>query len=52
MTFCKDSVGEIVAAEGKRTPGRSRRGWKGDIEIYLRERGWVGTGWIDLTLDK
>jgi hypothetical protein len=38
--------------EEKRPLGRPRRGWVKNIKIYLRERGWDGTDWIDLAQDR
>jgi hypothetical protein len=35
--------------EGKRPLGRPIRRWMGYIKINLREIGWGGMGWIDLT---
>jgi hypothetical protein len=37
--------------EGKRPLGRPRRRWVDNITIYLREIGWDGMDWIDLTQD-
>jgi hypothetical protein len=34
--------------EGKKPLGRTRRRWKEDIEIYLRETGWGDMDWIYL----
>jgi hypothetical protein len=38
--------------EGKRTLGRSRRRWVDSIKMDLREIGWGGMDWIDLTQDR
>jgi hypothetical protein len=38
--------------EGKRPLGRPKRRWVGYIEIDLREIGWDGGDWIDLTQDR
>jgi hypothetical protein len=38
--------------EGKRTLGRPRRRWEDNIKIDLREIGWSGMDWIDLTRDR
>jgi hypothetical protein len=38
--------------EGKRLLGRSRRRWMDNIKMDLREIGWVGTDWIDLSQDR
>jgi hypothetical protein len=35
--------------EGKRPPRRPRRRWMRNIKINLRETGWGGMTWIDLT---
>jgi hypothetical protein len=37
--------------EGKKPLGRSRRRWVSNIEMELREIGWGGGDWIDLTHD-
>jgi hypothetical protein len=38
--------------EGKRPLGRPRRRWVDNIKIDLREIGWDGTDWIDLSQDR
>jgi hypothetical protein len=38
--------------ERKRALGRPRRRWMGNIQIDLREIGWGGLGWIDLTQER
>jgi hypothetical protein len=38
--------------EGKRPLGRPRRKWVDNIEMDLREIGWDGMDWIDLTQDR
>jgi hypothetical protein len=38
--------------EGKRSLGRPRRRWVGNIKIDLREIGWDGMDWIDLAQDR
>jgi hypothetical protein len=38
--------------EGKRPLGRSRRRSVDNIKMVLREIGWDGMDWIDLTQDK
>jgi hypothetical protein len=38
--------------EGKRPLGRLRRRWMNNIEMDLREIGWVGMDWIDLAHDR
>jgi DNA topoisomerase IB len=39
-------------ARRKETTGRTRRRWVNNIKINLREKGWVGTDWIDLAQDR
>jgi hypothetical protein len=39
-------VGKV---EGKRPLGRPKRGWVNKIKMYLREIGWGGIDWINLT---
>jgi len=34
--------------EGKRQLGRPMRLWEGNINMYLKERGWKGIEWIYL----
>jgi hypothetical protein len=38
--------------EGKRPLGRPRPSWEDNIKMDLREIGWCGMGWIDLTLNR
>jgi hypothetical protein len=38
--------------EGKRPPGRPRRRWVDHIKWDLREIGWGGVNWIDMTQDR
>jgi hypothetical protein len=38
--------------EGKRSLGRSRHRWEDSIKIDLREIGWGGIGWIDLSQER
>jgi hypothetical protein len=38
--------------EGKRPLGRPRRRWVDNIKIELREIGWDGMDWIDLSQDR
>jgi hypothetical protein len=38
--------------EGRRPLGRPRRKWGKNIEIDLKEGGWGGMDWIDLTLKR
>jgi hypothetical protein len=33
--------------EGRRPLGRSRLSWEDNIELNLRDVGWVGMDWID-----
>jgi hypothetical protein len=35
--------------EGKRPLGRPRRIWGDNIKMDLRETGWDGMDWIDMT---
>jgi hypothetical protein len=37
--------------EGKTPLGRPRRRWEDNIRMDLREIGWSGMDWIDLTQD-
>jgi hypothetical protein len=38
--------------EGKRPLGRPRRRWVDNIKMDLRETGWDGGEWIDLSQDR
>jgi hypothetical protein len=38
--------------EGKRPQGRPKHRWVGNIEMDLREIGWVGMDWVDLAQDR
>jgi hypothetical protein len=38
--------------EGKRPLGRPRHRWVDNIQIDLREIGWVDVDWMDLALDR
>jgi hypothetical protein len=38
--------------EGKRPLGRPRRRWVDNIKRDIREIGWDGMDWIDLTQDR
>jgi hypothetical protein len=38
--------------ERKRPQGRPRRRWMNDIKMNIREIGWDGMDWIDLSQDK
>jgi hypothetical protein len=42
----------VVRPEGKKPLGRSRRGWKDNINMDVQEVGWVGMDWIDLAKDR
>jgi hypothetical protein len=42
----------VEKPEGKRPLGRPRRRWVDNIEMDLREIGWDGVDWIDLTQDR
>jgi hypothetical protein len=41
----------VEKTEGKRPLGRPICRREDDIKMYLREIGWVGVDWIDLTQD-
>jgi hypothetical protein len=41
----------VGKSEGKRTIGRTRRGWEGNIRMDLREGGWEVVNWIHLAQD-
>jgi hypothetical protein len=38
--------------EEKRPLGRPRRRWVDNIKMDLREIGWDGTDWLDLSQDR
>jgi hypothetical protein len=38
--------------EGRRPLERRRRRWEDNIKMDLREVGWWGADWIDLTQDR
>jgi hypothetical protein len=38
--------------EGKRPLGRPRHRWVDNIKVDLRETGWDGVDWIELTQDR
>jgi hypothetical protein len=42
----------VGKSEGKRTVRRTRRRWKGNIKMDLREIGWGGVDWIYLAQDR
>jgi hypothetical protein len=46
---CRILVGK---PEGKRPLGRPRRRWMGNINMDLKEMGWVCMDWIDLAQDR
>jgi hypothetical protein len=46
---CRILVGK---PEGKRPLGRPRRRWEDNSRMDLREIGWGGMDWIDLTQDR
>jgi hypothetical protein len=46
---CRILVGK---PEGRRPLGRTRRRWVDNIKMDLREIGWAGMDWIDLTQDR
>jgi hypothetical protein len=49
----RNAYGILVGMpEGKRPLGRPRRRWVDSIKIDLRERGWDGMNWIDLTQNR
>jgi hypothetical protein len=39
-------------SEGKRSLGNTRQKWVDNIKMRLREIGWDGMNWIDLTQDR
>jgi hypothetical protein len=47
---CIDDIGG--EARWKETTGRPRRRWMDNIKMDLREIGWDGMDWIDLTQDR
>jgi hypothetical protein len=42
----------VEKPEGMRPLGSPRRGWVDNIKMDLREVGWDGMHWIDLTQDR
>jgi hypothetical protein len=42
----------VAKPEGKRPLGRPRHRWVDNIKIDLREIGWNGMVWIDLSQDR
>jgi hypothetical protein len=49
MNACRLLVGK---PEGKKPLGRPRCRWADNIKMDLREIGWGGMDWIDLTDDR
>jgi hypothetical protein len=42
-----------IGGKARRRPlGRQRHRWVDNITIYIREIGWGGMGWIDVTQDR
>jgi hypothetical protein len=41
----------VEKPEGRRSLGRPRRRWVGNIKLGLREIEWDGMDWIDLAQD-
>jgi hypothetical protein len=39
----------VEKPEGKRSLGRHTRRWEDTIKMDLKEVGWVGMDWIDVT---
>jgi hypothetical protein len=39
----------VGKSEGKKPLGRPRHRWEDNIKMDLREIGWCGMDWIDLT---
>jgi hypothetical protein len=49
----RNACGILVGKpEGKRPLGRPRRKWMKNVKMDLREIGWDGMDWIDLTQDR
>jgi hypothetical protein len=42
----------VGKSERKRPLGKSKRRWKDNVRMDLREIGWGGVDWIDLAQDK
>jgi hypothetical protein len=57
--MCYESEGKRSAnrllvgkPEGRRPPGRPRRGWLDITRVDLVEKGWGDVDWIGLALDR
>jgi hypothetical protein len=49
----RGAYGALVGKpERRRLLGRRRRRWKDNIKMDIREVGWGGMDWIDLTQDR
>jgi hypothetical protein len=44
--------GEMYVLAGKRPLGRPRLGWADNIKMHLREIGWGGMDYTDLSQDR
>jgi hypothetical protein len=42
----------VGKTEGKRPPGRPRRGWVDNINMDLGQKGWGDLNWIGLAQDR
>jgi hypothetical protein len=42
----------VGKTEGKRPLGRTRRRWKDNVKIDIRDIEWDGMDWIDLVQDR
>jgi hypothetical protein len=53
-TETKRNAYRILARKpgGKRPLGRPRRRWVDNIKMHLRQMGWDGMDWIDLSQDR
>ena len=47
--ICRVLVGK---PEGKSPLGKPRHRWEDNFKVDLKEIGWKGVGWIDLTRDR
>jgi hypothetical protein len=54
LIFLKGNAYRILVEnpEGNRPLGRPRRRWVDNIKMDLREIGWDGMDWIDVTQDR